>query len=256
MKNLFLILLVFSIFVSCSENSIEHELDDDSKIKLYFNYTEQYERNYSVKIYNSNDSIIEEGTSIIKYLDKRLINSKEYFAFTNKLNFNNSHEYFNVMHRFDENYLKLFVDTTDSYKLIPDSLSETLVLNFVPELNLLKFPIQLGESWQTFSLDVVIGTFSINIVRFDASYVSNESIQVSGYNSPIECMKIKYHIIITLFENEDFFTPKIKEYDAYIWFGEKVGIVKSEGNKFFMNSINGKYIDLSDTLYTESLTLQ
>ena len=143
-----------------------------------------------------------------------------------------------------------FMDTTGLSASIPDSIEQYLSTD--AEVRALLFPLGEGSNWTVFKVQLSYGPIVFYPVDVTASYAGTENVvlNLNTGEQTKSAIKIKYLMKLTF----DFGAPS-RNYEAYAWAVDSIGIVKWEGNAALLNGISGGGIDFDDTtrVVTQSL---
>jgi len=142
-----------------------------------------------------------------------------------------------------------YVDTSRVYDIIPDTLREFVSL--AQETRLLLFPVK-NSFWFVYRVTVDFQGVSFTPIDLTGTYIQTENITVhliSGDLS-IEAEKIKYDLKVI----EDISLPP-KNFSAFGWFSDGIGLVKLEGDGLILNALLSGEINFDDSSSTFSQEL-
>jgi hypothetical protein len=245
------------VFNSCTkdENPIETIEETNQQITEYFNYQIGNISNFKSIISDRQNNTILEADRISTVASQMDIESKEYFVLNEQINFVNSTATNEIFLSFKESTLQQLIDTSGAALLIPDSLKSSLVIDLSEASTLFKYPINVGDNWEVFSANIVMGTYKINVISITANYEGNEEINLGLNYGTVNTEKITYTILLNFPDMSNPFLPNKQYYYTDIWFSKGLGLVKFSGSKFFTNFLVGGEINMNDTLYVENQIL-
>ncbi len=262
MKNIYLALvcliaMTFLISSCKSANTTEPNNTNSGSSKEYFPNSDGNYYKYSTERTDSSGTK-SAGTSSTTYSGTKTVGSVTYQNQIDTVTFAGINATSVSFFRKTSGGVYFLFDTTGFSSSITDSalLGYLQYVQISPEMELLQLPITDGASWDVFSLGLKIGAISANIITVKANYVGTEDVTLANSQTIKNAAKVKYDFKITLPNPQNPLQTGVeRDYTAYAWFGENIGIVKLQGNGAILGPFTGSGISIGDTTTTVTQTL-
>jgi len=232
LRTLVFVLLSLTVFISCKSNT---PVDAPEQ-----NYPDYYPGGigttfkYSVTETDTLGNLVQEGTRNIVYSGTILYNGINYTTQYDSLDFGSQSSVSTFLFRKTETGVFYAVDTTQIALLIPDSLKQYVSLR--DEMQLLFYPLTSGSSWSLYRVTAEIQPgIEIKILDIAARFDGTELVELNLDSITVVVPSRKVRYTLELY-TEIGSAPET--YTAYMWYAANRGLIKYQGNQFFV-SIGG-----------------
>lgn len=149
-----------------------------------------------------------------------------------------------------------FADTTGLAASVPDTLLQYVKLDS-NEFGLFSFPFTDGKTWPVFKLSIVFGVITIPVVEVSGYYTGKEDVVLNLASGTVtkNAVKVKFILTLTIPNPDNVFQTYTKNYEAFAWLVDGIGVVRWQGNAAILNTFGGSGIDLGDTTRVVSQSL-
>jgi hypothetical protein len=245
-----LVILSIALFIySCSKDSPTNTGGNGGAGSSYFPNGDSTYYKYTVNTTDTAGAEIE-GTRTSRYNGTQPLEGTVYQVQYDTAVFQSQTTSSTAYFRKTDTGVFYFLDTTGLGASIPDSLEQYITTD--SEVRALLFPLAAGSYWPVFKVTLHYGPITFAPVDVSASYAGTEDIPLNLVSGQItkSAIKIKYVLKLTF----DFGAPS-RNYEAYAWIVDGIGIVKWEGNATLLNGISGGGINFDDTTRVVSQSL-
>ena len=241
---LFLLLVSFISFYSCSDNSQEPEPPESQREYFPNNNGSSYV--YNLEVTDSLNQTIT-GERSVNYNGTTIIDGESYQILVDHFNY----VIYSVT---DSAYFRkttdeVFYNTDNSQVMmfVPDTLRSLVVVD--KEACLLDVPFTVGKTWPVYKLAINVGIlFNVVNVTANVEGVENLSLTVNNEAFNKEAVKLKFQLAISF----DISLPAQYFY-AEAWMVENIGLVKLTGNSEAINFMIGNNLFAPGSVVKQTL---
>lgn len=246
---LYLAFIFLASFISCDEETAPEEVVKAESLKYYpgkagTEFTYKQDTALLSPIINFRKA---------KFLGEIKINGVDYMIQENELYSGMGPAYSDSSYfRRTEQGIYIYVDTSGINALIPDTLKNSGVLFNMSNEILAFCKIEGLNAWDVYKMTISYGLFAMEIISATAAIVGTETLTLRLESGDVvqNAIKVKYDLNFKIPDLSNPLNSKSQNFEAYAWFAENIGLVKTLGNAVLLNAIKGAGINFIDSTKT------